>query len=183
MLRNMFRKCPHRNNPDSSDFFHWYIEQYVPRLWAALQRKKAERRAARAPAATLAAVPVSAPAAAAAAAPAAAPAFVPTPRSRSRPSRTAFTFVTQISVLETSVDPPLTTNPMPLAFVSTLPHITIMLYPGVSIPVVFDTGSGVNLMSLSLLRWLQLVAPSAIVRVYDCDDDCYPFSDSCPWCY
>ena len=50
-----------------------------------------------------------------------------------------------------------------------------MLYPGISVPVVFNTGSDVNLMSLSLLRWLQLVAPSGIVRVYDCNDDLYPF--------
>ena len=64
---------------------------------------------------------------------------------------------------------------MPFSFVSTLPQITVMLYPVVSVPVVFDTGSGVNLMSLLLLRWLQLVAPSAIVRVYDCNDDIFPF--------
>ena len=50
-----------------------------------------------------------------------------------------------------------------------------MLYPGVSVPIVFDTGSGVNRMSLSLLLWLQLVAPSAVTRVYDCEDDHYPF--------
>ena len=64
---------------------------------------------------------------------------------------------------------------MPLSFVSTLPHITVMLYPGVSVPIVFDTGSGVNLMSLSWLLWLQLVAPSAVMRVYDCEGDHYPF--------
>ena len=93
----------------------------------------------------------------------------------SRPSRTAFTFIAQISVLEASVDTTLTSNPMPLSFVSTLPHITVMLYPGVSVPIVFDTGSGVNLMSLSLLLWLQLVAPSAVMRVYECEDDHYPF--------
>ena len=64
---------------------------------------------------------------------------------------------------------------MPFSLVSTLPQITVMLYPVVSVPVVFDTGSGVNLMSLLLLRWLQFVAPSAIVRVYDCNDDIFPF--------
>jgi len=74
MLRNMFRKCPHRNNPDSSDFFHWYIEQHVPRLWASIQARKQEATSvasAGAPAAS-AGAPAAVPAASA-------PVVVPTP--------------------------------------------------------------------------------------------------------
>ena len=41
--------------------------------------------------------------------------------------------------------------------------------------LLFQKEEEVNLMSFSLLLWLQLVAPSAVVRVYDCEDDHYPF--------
>jgi len=35
-IDHMFRRYPHRNDLDATRFFHWYIEQYVPRLWASI---------------------------------------------------------------------------------------------------------------------------------------------------
>ena len=103
---HMFRNCPHRHSTDAVSFFHWYSQTHVPCLYASIQCQREEKRAACAPAAALAAVPVAVPAAAPAAVPAAAPVVSPTPRTQSRPSCTAYTFVTQISILETSADPP-----------------------------------------------------------------------------
>ena len=135
---------------------------YVPHLYASFPKQRALSAAASS------VVPAVVPAAAA-------PVVVPTPSTDYQRSCSAFVFVTQISILTTSVDPRHTSNHMPLAFVSTPSYITIMLYPGVSIHVVFDTGSGVNIMFFLLLLWLQLVAPSAVVKVYDFEDSCYPF--------
>ena len=155
-INHMFRNCPHRLDADASNFFH--TSRRIP--MSVYINSTPESSLCRRPAAA----PTAAPAAAVVPA-AAAPVVVATPCMDSRPSRSAFTFIAQISILETSVDPPYTSNPMPLSFAPTLPHITIMPYPGVSVPVMFDTGSDVNLMSLSLLLWLQLVAPSAVIPI------------------
>ena len=73
-IHHMFRNCP---LSDTSNFFHWYIQTYVPWLWASIKLRKEE---------TTRAAPAGAPAAGA-------PVVVPAPRTNSRPPRSAFTFI------------------------------------------------------------------------------------------
>ena len=97
---HMFRVCPHRNDAGPSDFFHWHIKQHVPRCGPQFNRgRKTDELLA--PRCCSGHRPRCCSGRRPRCCPCCSPVVVPT-----RPSRTAFTFVTQISVLETSVDPP-----------------------------------------------------------------------------
>ena len=165
---HLFGKCSYRTEPHAVDFFHAYMKEFVPEVYAKFNPNK-----------PTASVPFCLPAPMASAPTPASTALVPSPAKKTRfgPSPYARTFVTQIvHSFESAVVSPSLLNPMPLPFTSLLPHLTLQLLPGVTVPMLYDTCSGVNLLSSAMFLWIQYIAPSAILAVYDREDSHYPFA-------
>ena len=154
---HIFSRCLFRSKPHAVNFFHAYINEFLPEVYATLSARK-----------PLASIPYCLPAPMTA--------LVPSPAKKPwfGPSPYAHTYVTQIvHFFESAMISPALLNPMPLTFSSRLPHLILQLFPGVTVPVLYDTCSGVNLISSAIFLWLQYIAPSATLTVYDSKDSRY----------